>query len=69
MDRPVTSDELLALVAALSPRERARLIRLIAEQAGVEEATVYRTAPPRPDEFSNDEDPLAWEAEGWEEFD
>jgi hypothetical protein len=28
---------------------------------------VYRSSPPRPDEFSGDEEPLAWEAEGWED--
>ena len=27
---------------------------------------VYTSAPPARDEFSSDEDPLAWEGEGWE---
>ena len=28
--------------------------------------SVYRSLPPTRDEFSTDDEPLAWEAEGWE---
>jgi hypothetical protein len=31
-------------------------------------AAAYVAAPPSPDEFSSDEEPLAWEGQGWEEF-
>ena len=30
------------------------------------DANVYQSLPPGRDEFSTDEQPLAWEAEGWE---
>ena len=30
------------------------------------DAAVYRSYPPTASEFSSDEDPLAWEADGWE---
>lgn len=40
-------------------------MRLITEQRG-DEAAIYKAVPPRKDEFSTDEEPLAWEAEGWE---
>jgi len=29
------------------------------------DAPVYRSVPPSRDEFSADEEPLAWDAEGW----
>ena len=29
-------------------------------------APLYRSVPPSRDEFSADEEPLAWDAEGWE---
>jgi hypothetical protein len=31
------------------------------------DAPVYRSVPPSSDEFSADEEPLAWDAEGWED--
>ena len=66
MPSPTTVEEIVPLVEALSPRERARLLRLIARTRNVD-ASVYEAVPPRPDEFSADEDPLAWEGEGWED--
>lgn len=30
------------------------------------DSAVYKSMPPARDEFSNDEDPLAWDADGWE---
>jgi prevent-host-death family protein len=30
------------------------------------DAAVYQSLPPTRDEFSTDEEPLAWDAEGWE---
>jgi hypothetical protein len=31
------------------------------------DASVYRSVPRSRDEFSADEEPLAWDAEGWED--
>ena len=41
-------------------------VRLIALPQG-SDAPVYRSVPPSRDEFSADEEPLAWDAEGWED--
>jgi hypothetical protein len=65
MPKSLTADDVLPLIAALTTAERARLLRLIT-QLGSDEA-IDRSLPPRPDEFGADEEPLAWEAEGWEE--
>ena len=65
MGKALTADDILPLVAALTPEERARLLRLIASPQGGDSA-VYRSVPPSSAEFSTDEEPLAWEAEGWE---
>jgi len=65
MPKNLTADDLLPLVAALTPEERARLLRMMALTQGAD-APVYRTMPPSRDEFSADEEPLAWDAEGWE---
>ena len=70
MARPMTADDVLPLVASLTPQERARLLRLIsARSSPADAAVVYDTVPPGQDEFSTDEEPLAWEAEGWEDVD
>jgi hypothetical protein len=66
MARTLTADDILPLVASLTPRERVRLLRLIALPQGAD-APVYRSLPPSPDEFSVDEEPLAWDADGWED--
>lgn len=65
MPKPLTADDLLPLVACLAPQERVRLLRLIKAPLGTD-SSVYRSVPPTPDEFSTDEDTLAWDAEGWE---
>ena len=67
MAKRLTADEILPLVADMTPQEPVRLIRLIIHQPH-NEGAVYDAAPPRHDEFSSDDEPLAWEAEGWEEF-
>jgi hypothetical protein len=66
MAKPLTADDILPLVASLAPRERVRLLRLIAAPQGAD-APVYRSVPPSRDEFSADEEPLAWDADGWED--
>jgi hypothetical protein len=64
MSKPLTADEILPLIACLSPQEKARLLRLIAAPPSPNDA--YRRRPASADEFSGDEDQLAWDAEGWE---
>ena len=65
MPKPLTADDIIPLVASLTPQERVRLLRLIALPQGAD-APVYRSVPPSRDEFSADEEPLAWDAEGWD---
>jgi hypothetical protein len=67
MAKPLTADDILPLVASLPPQERVRLLRLIALSQG-SDATVYQSVPPSEHEFSVENDPLAWDAEGWEQF-
>jgi hypothetical protein len=65
----MTVDDILPLVANLTPQERARLLRLITARPGADAAAAYAATPPGEDEFSTDEEPLAWEADGWENVD
>lgn len=65
----MTAEDILPLVAGLEPQERVRLLRLITEQPDADDAAIYSAVPPRRDEFSNDEEALAWEAKGWGELD
>ena len=65
MARTLTADDILPLVASLTHQERVRLLRLITLPQG-SDAPVYRSVPPLRDEFSADEEPLAWDAEGWD---
>ena len=65
MSQPLTADDLLPLIAKLSSAERRKLFRLIQKVGSDVEA--YRAVPPAQDEFSSDEDTLAWDADGWED--
>jgi len=65
MPKPLTADEILPLVKQLTLSERARLIQLIGASCE-SDARAYRAAPVTLNEFSSDEDPLAWDADGWE---
>jgi hypothetical protein len=65
MSQPLTANDLLPLVARLAPRERQRLLQLIAATAE-RDAALYLAAPPSKDEFASDHDPLGWDADGWE---
>ena len=67
MAKPLTADDILPLVACLTPQERLRLLRLISVRPGASEADAYRVLSPTLEEFSSDEEPLSWDAEGWEE--
>lgn len=66
MAKPLSANDVLPLVACLSAHERLRLVRLIAERPGADDAETYRALPPTRDEFSTAEELLAWEAEDWE---
>ncbi len=66
MPKSFMADDILPLVAALTPAERVRLLHLMSRPQGADEA-VYGSLPPGLDEFSTDEESLAWEAEGWED--
>ncbi len=62
----LTADDILPLIAKLSTKERGRLLRLVLRR-GNSDAEAYAAQPVREDEFSSDEDPLSWDAEGWED--
>ncbi len=66
MHGPTTVEEIVPLVEALSPLERVRLLCLITTTTRKIDSSVYEAIPPSPEEFSADEDPLAWDSEGWE---
>jgi hypothetical protein len=67
---PPTARDLWPLIQRLPREERLRLAKLAlrsaAEEGGAEAA--YAQAPAGTDEFSSDEETLAWDADGWEEF-
>ena len=58
------------LILKLPHDERVPLAKLALGAAAEQESTssAYVASPPGAEEFSSDEEPLAWEAEGWEEF-
>lgn len=67
MGKPLTADDVLPMVAALTPNERARLLRLISAKSDASAAAAYEAVPPGGDEFVSDEEPLSWDGEGWED--
>lgn len=69
MSSPLTARDLLPLLEKLPPEEQLRLAKWAYRAAtGAQESDAYRAMPPTPDEFSSEEDPLAWEGEGWDAF-
>ena len=66
MARTLTADDILPLVDSLTTEERMRLLRLIVRPK--DDAPVYRSVPPSRDEFSADDETLAWDADGWEDI-
>jgi hypothetical protein len=65
--RLLTADDIMPLVASLPDSERIKLLRRIASPRG-NDVSAYLAAPPTRDEFSGDDEPIAWDAEGWDEF-
>jgi len=66
MANPITADDLLPLIAGLPMAERVRVLRLLTKRPGSDAAAAYDAQPPSPDEFSADDDPLSWDADGWD---
>ena len=66
MAKHLTADDILPLVACLTSQERIRLLRLIKPARGSEDRDIYRVLPAAAAEFSTDDEPLSWDAEGWE---
>ncbi len=70
MQSPVTAQDLLPLVEKLSHDEQVRLAKLALRAAalGRSSRAAYAEQPPKPGELGDDEeDPLAWDADGWEQ--
>jgi hypothetical protein len=68
MVKRITPDDIIPLIASLTTQERVRLIRMISGQPRADDAAVYGAAPTSENKFGGDEEPLAWEGEGWETF-
>lgn len=70
MPSRITVDDIVPLIAALTPHERIRLLRLIARPQSPlvpsDDASLYHAMPPNNEEFSSDEELLGWEGEDWE---
>ncbi len=62
---PLKADDIVPLIAALTPQERVRLLRLISKSSG-DDSSAYGATPVTTNEFGTDEDPLQWESDGWE---
>jgi hypothetical protein len=64
----MTARDLWPLVEKLPHDEQVRLARLalLAASRGRDAAAAYVAKPPGDAEFRTDDDPLAWDAEGWE---
>ena len=67
MPRLLTADDIMPLVASLTDSERVKLLKWIESPHGTD-AAAYMAAPPAPDEFSGDDDPIDWESDGWDAF-
>lgn len=68
MSNELTAQDILPLVLKLPHDERIRLAKLTLKAAATDDAAAYRTTPASIEEFGGEDDPLAWEGEGWEEF-
>ena len=64
----MTVDDILPLIALLTPDERAELVCLLTQPSTSNDASKYEVCPPGMHEFGADEDPLAWEGDDWSAF-
>jgi hypothetical protein len=72
MNSALSARDLWPLLFKLPHDEQVRLAKLAlraASQNGLQDARASGATPPRKEEFTVEEDPLAWEADGWDEFD
>jgi hypothetical protein len=69
MREPLTAQEVWPLVEKLPRDELVRLAKLALHAAarGGDTRAAYRAHPPGAGEFGSEEEPLAWEGEGWEQ--
>ena len=67
LPRLLTADGIVPPVASLTDSQRIKLLKRIASLRG-KDASAYMTEPPTRDDFSGDEEPLAWEADGSDGF-
>ena len=67
MPKHLSAEDIFPLVDCLSSDERLRLLRFISARPPTDDRDLYRALPPRNEEFSSEGDPLAWDAEGWED--
>jgi hypothetical protein len=67
MSDSLTAHDLWPLVLKLPQGERVALAKMALRAASSDRAA-YQASSPHPGEFGSDEEPLAWEGEGWEEF-
>jgi hypothetical protein len=68
MTNELPADDLIPIIAKLSMTERRRLMRLVAFGSQTKDAELYSSQPLRENEFTSDEDPLSWDADGWEDI-
>jgi hypothetical protein len=71
MSSTLTVQDLWPLVQKLPQAEQVRLAMLVLRATSRNESSdsaAYQVAPPKVDEFSTEDEPLAWEGEGWEDF-
>jgi hypothetical protein len=67
MSDSLTASDFRPLILKLSRDERVRPAKLALGAAAHDDSsgTAYAATPPGWDEFSSDDEPLGWEAEGW----
>ena len=71
MSTTITAQDLWLLVRKLPKDEQVHLARLVlraASASGASDSAAYRSTPPKIDELTADDEMLAWEGDGWEEF-
>ncbi len=70
MSQPATAQELWPLVENLPRDELFRLAKLALRAAALGRSgdAAYSAQPPTAEEFGTDDEPLAWDADGWEQF-
>lgn len=70
MTNPPDARQLWSLIRRLPREERLRLAKMALRSAAEEgdDDAAYADAPVGPEEFSSEDESLAWDAEGWEEF-